>query len=361
MDCPYSNLAETSYWKNAISKNSDELLNPHLSTKFKINNQLRIASAGSCFAQYISKALIKYNYNYFITEPSPPNVPENIAIQYGYGVFSARYGNIYTPLQMLQLIERACKEWFPKNQLYNDPNTNKFFDLLRPRIMPNGFTTELEYENDLEYHLIAVKKLFSETDIFIFTLGLTEAWLSKIDGTVYPTCPGCGNPGKYDPDKYFYHNFNIYETINHLNSVIVKLTQINPNVQIILTVSPIPLVATMENRHILQASIYSKSILRIAVEEAIKNYSNVHYFASYELISANVKNYQYFNPNQRNITDLGIEHVMKCFFQQFTDMEYLTRNQESSINTDFKKADTNKTVCDEEDFFRAFNNFTVTK
>jgi len=27
-------------------------------------------------------------------------------------------------------------------------------------------------------------------DLFVFTLGLTEAWLNARDGTVYPMCPG---------------------------------------------------------------------------------------------------------------------------------------------------------------------------
>ena len=36
---------------------------------------------------------------------------------------------------------------------------------------------------------MAVREMFERLDVFVFTLGLTEAWRSRIDGAVYPLAP----------------------------------------------------------------------------------------------------------------------------------------------------------------------------
>jgi len=41
-----------------------------------------------------------------------------------------------------------------------------------------------------ERHLKRVREVFSQAQIFVFTFGLTEAWVERRSGTVYPTAPG---------------------------------------------------------------------------------------------------------------------------------------------------------------------------
>ena len=36
----------------------------------------------------------------------------------------------------------------------------------------------------------ATRRAFEKMDVFIFTLGLTEAWLDRRDGAVFPLAPG---------------------------------------------------------------------------------------------------------------------------------------------------------------------------
>lgn len=352
MDCPYFSLPEANFWKNVIAGKSIESINPHLPSDLYINQETKIGSAGSCFAQYISQALVQKNYHYFITELPPQGLPEDIAERYGYGQFSARYGNIYTPSQLLQMIERAFEGRTVADQFYQE-KSGRFYDLLRPRIMPNGFSSLDECEADLEQHLCAIRKLFMETEVFIFTLGLTEAWLSKRDNIVYPSCPGCGSAGNYDSEKYFFHNFNVTETTRDLDLVITKLNKLNPKIKIILTVSPVPLLATMEKRHVLQASVYSKSVLRVAAEEAVRKYDNVYYFASYELITATAETKTFYNEDRRTISQIGINHAMRSFFSQFTKGDALINSSNfSSVNSHDANKET-RPICDEEEFFRA--------
>lgn len=350
MDCPYFNLPPSNWWKHAVANRSVDTINPHLHTTLKLDKKTRVGSAGSCFAQHISKALVERGFNYFVTENPPAHVPTAIAERYGYGVFSARYANIYTPLQLLQLIERAFEGRIPADQVWCDSD-GRIYDLLRPRITPRGFSSHTEWEADHAQHLSSVQRLLQEMDVFIFTLGLTEAWLSKVDGIVYPTCPGCGSAGVYDPDKYGYHNFTVKETSEHLDNAISKIKQINPKIEIILTVSPVPLTASMEARHILQATTYSKSVLRVAAEEAVKKHNNVHYFASYELITATCQTNTFFEEDRRTVTPFGIDYVMNCFFDHFASSAVQVSASKAIINTD---RDVHvRPICDEEEFFRA--------
>lgn len=112
---PYSGLEPRAFWRSGVSERErydpGELYRP----KFPLNRSMRIATAGSCFAQHVGRALSKANFNVIDAEPMPPEIPDNICHKYGYRMFSARYGNIYTARQMVQLLEEAYGISLPMN------------------------------------------------------------------------------------------------------------------------------------------------------------------------------------------------------------------------------------------------------
>jgi hypothetical protein len=116
---------------------------------------------------------------------------------------------------------------------------------------------------------------------------------------------------------YRFHNFSVTESIEHMRSVIALLNKINPRLRIILTVSPVPLAATMTPRHVLQATTYSKSVLRVWAEQMVIEFDHVDYFASYELILGTCSSTVFFSEDRRSVSAAGVAHVMNCFFAQF--------------------------------------------
>jgi len=354
--CPYYTLPASSFWRQAVAERSIQDLDPHLPSTLLFTRETRIASAGSCFAQHISRALQSRGYNYFLTEQAPGFLTPEQKEQHSFGVFSARYGNIYTTMQLLQLVRRAFGDIEPVDQFWTD-SKGRVFDLLRPRIAPQGFASMMEAIADAKQHLKAVRKLIETTDVFIFTLGLTECWVSKADNTVYPTCPGCGSAGEYDSSKYEFRNLSVAETMGYLGEAVDLMVAANPNIHIILTVSPVPLVATMEPRHVLQATTYSKSVLRVAAEEVVRRCSNVHYFASYEIITGARTAGAYIGKDGRTITPDGVARAMDVFFAHFTDEGSNRSDQVASQPaapqvTSHGSAEP-RIVCDEDDFYRA--------
>ena len=352
--CPYFDLPDTSRWDRTMVRRQALEINPHTRSSLRIGLDTRVGSGGSCFAQNISAALRARGYNYFVTEAAPAFLSEEAAAKNNYGIFSARYGNLYTPLQWLQLLQRAVGSFTPSDQFWND-GKGRYFDLLRPRVKPLGFSSQSEVEADLRQHLRAARALFEEVDVFVFTLGLTEGWLSTADGTIYPTCPGCGSAGEFDSEKYVFRNFTVAETTDHLFQAIRLLTSLNPSASVILTVSPVPLIATMEPRHVLQATTYSKSVLRVAAEQTALAFDNVHYFASFEIITGTNNTQAYFADDRRTVTEDGIDHVMRCFFELYGEASESLPQTSNKSSTNASAATGQKTmvVCDEEEFFRA--------
>ena len=349
MSCPYHTLPSTSFWHQAVAECTTSDLDPHLEANFRFSRDARIASAGSCFAQHISRALQSRGYNYFVTENAPGYLTPEQHERFNYGVFSARYGNIYTTLQLLQLLQRAFGTFSPADQFWAN-SEGRVFDLLRPRIAPKGFISMIEAQADARQHLKAVRRLVETANVFIFTLGLTECWVSRLDGTVYPTCPGCGSAGDYDDSKYVFRNLSVAETTDYLSEAVDLMSAANPDLQIILTVSPVPLVATMEPRHVLQATTYSKSVLRVAAEDVVRRHANVHYFASYEIITTAKNASAYFADDARSITSDGVARAMDLFFAHFADQSALPATGRPDTAP---AAAEPRIICDEDDFYRA--------
>lgn len=335
-DNPYRRLPDDRFWKRAIAERSVFDLQQVYRKKFNIERTEPIATAGSCFAQHIAKRLQASGYRYIDTEPAPFNFPSDRLEMFGYGLYSARFGNIYTTRQLLQLAQRAYGMFAPQEHVVE--HKGRVYDLLRPTIEPNGFASVDELAADVAYHLKAVRQMLVRCGVFIFTLGLTEAWVDRRDGTVYPVCPGTA-AGEYDPAKYKFCNFSHSEVLEDLRAFIALVRERNPNVKFLFTVSPVPLVATAEARHVLVSTVYSKSVLRAVAGEMESADPNVDYFPSFELISGTPARSMFFMPDMRSVHPKGVDFVMDHFFRQHPPLV-----STMSLGVDIEERDP---VCDE--------------
>ncbi len=75
---------------------------------------------------------------------------------------------------------------------------------------PDGLESPEEVLAHRTVHLARVRDMLSTMDMFIFTLGLTEAWVHKASRTVYPTAPGV-IAGAYDDQEFEFKNFSFSE------------------------------------------------------------------------------------------------------------------------------------------------------
>lgn len=337
---PYDNIPDYCFWSRAVSRvplGHIDVITP-LSKASIIGRTEKVSTIGSCFAQHLSRRIKQSGLNYFIAEDSADLSPEDY-IKKNYGVFSARYGNVYTIRQALQLFDRAFGNLNPINNVWEKGNL--FVDRFRPQIEPNGFETVEQLNTSMDVHLSCVKRVFIESDWLIFTMGLTEAWRCKQDGSIYPTAPEVAG-GKYDPLLYEFVNFTVKEMKQDFVEFMEKIKSVNPKLKIILTVSPVPMIATYENRHVLVSNSYSKSALRVVADEMEKEYDNIIYFPSFDIATSSATEGRYYHDNLREITPLGLNHVMRLF------AKYFIENTNDSPAIDNTVSNSENVVCDEE-------------
>lgn len=349
---PYTGLPKNRFWRQAVAAVAPENVDPVGDPPFTIGKDDRVATAGSCFAQHVSRALARDGFNYYVVEAAPPGLGAERAAEANFGTFSARYGNVYTARQLLQLFDRAYGTFEPRDSVWTRPD-RRFADPFRAQIEPAGFATPDDVVRAREQHLAAVRTMFETLDVFVFTLGLTEAWRSKHDGAVFPTAPGVA-AGGMDADEYEFHNFTVAEVVADLDAFVRRLDGVNPRARIILTVSPVPLIATYEPRHVLTSTVYSKSVLRAAADEIERRHGHVFYFPSYEIITGAFSRGAYFGPDLRSIEQAGVDHVMRLFLAHLAPQDGAAAlSADDAVLLEANRADMG-VVCDEEAIVASF-------
>lgn len=307
----YSGLPDIAFWRRSMSGRSPTEVDPVTTPRFVIGRLDQVATAGSCFAQHISRTLVNLKFAYLVTEKAPPGRTSDE----GYGVFPARFGNVYTVRQLLQLLRRAYGIFEPVDAMWQRED-ECWIDPFRPRIQKAGFATPEDLLANRELHFAAVREMFERCDVFVFTLGLTESWVCALDGAVFPIAPSVVSPF-IDDSNYTFHNFTVAEVEADLLTFLDAFRSINPASRVILTVSPVALVATYEPRHVLVSTTYSKSVLRVAAETAARSRPNVDYFPSYEIITGPHGRGLFYEEDLREVRPEAVAHVMSLFAQHY--------------------------------------------
>ena len=151
MVSPYADLDQRAFWRTGVSSRSPldpgDLYRP----KFRLDKSAKITTAGSCFAQHIGRTLRHAGLAVVDEEPLPTAVSDKVANKFGYRLFSARYGNVYTARQLLQLHKEAYDEFEPQSAIWE--KNGVFFDALRPSVEPHGLQTTSLVEKHRQAHL----------------------------------------------------------------------------------------------------------------------------------------------------------------------------------------------------------------
>lgn len=125
------------------------------------------------------------------------------------------------------------------------------------------------------------REKFLSFDGYIITYGLSEVWRDKESKGVFWR----GVPEDiFDSTKHECVSSTVKENIKNIKETIKLLQEHGPGKPIIITLSPVPLNATYLNRSCIVSDCVSKSILRVAIDESIKNLHDVYYWPSFEFV-----------------------------------------------------------------------------
>ena len=281
-----------------------------------IDQSTVIASAGSCFAVEIAKYLVAHNFNYLCLEKTYDPETGTIVLETSMDdpqiQYSCRWGNLFNTPSFTQVVENAfgvrpLSQILTRHEL---PGGSLYLDPYREAV---AFMSEEGYAVEREKHLANTRKVFETADVFIMTLGLNEAWQYIPDGSYISRNPRDRSlAGLLD-----HRTLTVQENIDYLQRFVDVVRAHNPDIKLIVTVSPVPFLATgrADEHHVVTANTHSKAVLRVTAEEIVARNENVFYFPSYEVVT--VCSPQIWKQDQRHIHESAVGRVMATFEKMF--------------------------------------------
>jgi tetratricopeptide (TPR) repeat protein len=280
--------------------NRDFLLN-HGENRLRVDQSTPIASIGSCFAREIKLWLIDNGYTYLQTATGP-------CTESG----SARYDRVFNTFSIRQEFERAYGEFSPETTCWRVIEDG-VEHLLSPYRYCLAWDSEDEMHRELAEHKSAVQAAFNGAKVLIITVGQSEIWYDKRDGSVFPMVPPTDI---FDPEVHGFRISTYQENLDNLNRSYELLKANNPDIHVLITVSPVPLRATFRQENSVIADTAGKSMLRAVVDEFVRTQGDdVTYFPAYEVVRCLTENP--WKSDARHVTRETVASIMSLFEEWF--------------------------------------------
>ena len=263
------------------------------------NTETKITTVGSCFAREILNFLYKNGFNTI-----------NIKKEKGSEFVKNTFETIYNVRGILQQFERIYNP-----ELYTDffIKDSLLFDAYR--LHKNGFKNEQDLISSNNQYVQNIHQTILKADVIIITLGLTECFVSG-SGLVYHSDHTSLIKKRRDPHTNF-KSLSVEEIELDIQKMINIIKEINQQIKIIFTLSPVPLIRTFSDFDAITGNNISKFSQYISLSEIVRqNSENVWYFPSFEFVWQFGK--EAFMADNRHIRENLINSIMieftKCFF-----------------------------------------------
>ena len=156
-------------------------------------------------------------------------------------------------------------------------------------------------------------------DIFVITLGMSETWRLKSSGLVACAHPQYGHRGRSGGVRACeFHNASTADNYKNLSHICKLIAEHKPGVQVVFTVSPVPLNKTFTKMPLGRANAISKRKLRDAAIQVVSKYGFAHYFDSYEYCKSLPKR-KCYQPDGRHVRPEVVKRVVRRFRERFCE------------------------------------------
>jgi hypothetical protein len=225
-------------------------VNLNSESKF-ISKNTRFFTMGSCFARNLTKSLIQSGYASHHME-----ISEYINTTFANKVF-------------VDWLSDAAIDGAIRDRIVE--------------LLPPGWSKE----NALQ--------IIRNSDVFILTLGVAPAFFDRATGDFVLPRPS-GLNSRVLAEKYLFRTTSVQENVDNVLYLIEFIRKMSPDMKIVVTVSPVPLLASFEYESAVQADCLSKSTMRLVAHEVVNNskLSNILYWPSFEVFrwaGSNASNY----------------------------------------------------------------------
>lgn len=232
---------------------------------------------GSCFSENIGE---KFRYYKFQTISNP-------------------FGILFHPISIKNVIERAInKNYFAAENLYFH---NEQWLCLDTHSKLNN-TSKDKLLDDLNTGIDAANSFLSSASHLIITLGTSWVYRHKASDALVANCHKL-------PQKQFSKELlSVAEIRASLESIVKLVSDINPSVCILFTVSPV--------RHIkdgFEENMLSKAHLIAAIHQLVVSKKHLCYFPAYEIMMDELRDYRFYTSDMLHPNELAIEYIWSRF------------------------------------------------
>jgi hypothetical protein len=227
---------------------------------------------------------------------------------------------VYNTFCLRQIFEYTFENLQPDLRWWISPQSHKVQDPYRRIILYDSVEAA---EADFAQHRIHSRRALQRAAVLILTLGLTEIWQDRVDGSVIslPSGPYVNEGG--DMSRYEFKVSRYAENLENLERIHAIMARYNPACQLLVTISPVNLWATFrKDLDVISASCNSKSTLRAAADELTLRHKNVHYFPAFEMatIYQPLTGQTYFTDGRENyhVNKNTVKFIMRHFFKFYS-------------------------------------------
>lgn len=282
---------------------------PFIHPDFKIQKGDQLFAIGSCFARGIERALVARKMPVLSAAPEFDSFQTINPDVTGLG-FTNKYNTYSIRNELKWALDPAAR--FPEESIV-DLSGGLCYDPHPNPTLPPADRAETERRRAI---LTMVNARIAACRVVIITLGLVEVWRDLVADIFINTTPR-PEAIKLYPDRYEFQVSNFAENFANLEEIHSILKRFgHPDTQIVVTVSPVPLMATFTRQDIVLANTYSKSLLRTAAQEWAAAHENVHYFPSYEIVMSSARDAAW-TEDLRHVQGRLVNTIMDTFLGNY--------------------------------------------
>lgn len=256
----------------------------------------RVAVVGSCFASELKRWLVQHGYNFCQYETGPTA-----------NCSSLRTGNIFNSASLAQMLDWAY-DGFQADEPYWAVGSALSDPYRRDIVWDDARSAEAERSA----HFESVRRMLGHAELLIVTLGLSEVWRNRNDGACFAHLPP---DDVFDAAKHEHHLLTPDENLRNLERFYARVRRANPSMRLVVTLSPVPMLATFFDRHVAQSNAVSKASLRFAIHMFCERHPEVVYFPSYEIVTTLPENP--FISDHRHVEPWVVGRIMQAFVRHY--------------------------------------------
>ncbi|GAA5181682.1 hypothetical protein GCM10025771_29160 [Niveibacterium umoris] len=293
-------------WKNFAARALDGAIMAEAHDPVRMHPDDRVFCMGSCFAKNIELRLLDAG----LTVLSHPR-------------FAPKDGSPFTPLPNIFNIQSVLNElsWAfdvaPHPPEANFVNDDEGF-CYDPHSTIDLFRCKPEDARKRRAGVTANMRRLASCDVLILTLGLVEVWFDNKTGTyLNATLPQrllTREPGRYELRVLDYQAVR-----DGLEKALALLRQFGkPDLELVISVSPVPLAATFRPIDVVIANNYSKATQVAAVLDFVGQNPGVHYVPSFETVTMSARRFVW-EEDLRHVTPDIVARITQRFVAAIQD------------------------------------------